>query len=246
VIRKLFTWNARSFPETCVGLTAYKVEERGQFSGLFRHGLAKLTVLLGTVALANYYVFLAFAAYLPLVLEKAASNESQPLKQNKCDDNLDQSGLIGIMIAFSGDSLGAFVAAIIGGMYGDHGHRLVFRGLAFVALFATIPVFFDLTKLITKIISMLLRFSICGLGYSFWLFSTIDYPTVLRGTASSFQYAIGNSGSILGSLLTYALFPVSPVAVVALLVGIAVMQVVASLLLKANYQKDLADHTNDS
>ena len=194
---------------------------------------------------ANFYVFLVFAAYLPLALEKEAGNAKQLQRENECDDNLDQSGLIEIMIAFSGDSLGAFVAAIICGMYGDLGHRLVFRGLAFVALFATIPVFFDLSKLLTGVISMLLRFSICGLGYSFWLFSTIDYPTVLRGTASSFQYAIGNSGSILGSLLTYALFPVSSVAVVALLVGIAVIQVVASLLLKANYQKDLADHTNE-
>ena len=153
VISKLFTWNGRSFPETCAGLTACKLEEGGQFSGLFRHGLAKLTILLCTVVFANFYVFLAFAAYLPLALEKEAGNAKQLQRENECDDNLDQSGLIEIMIAFSGDSLGAFVAAIIGGTYGDLGHRLVFRGLAFVALFATIPVFFDLSKLLTGVIS---------------------------------------------------------------------------------------------
>ena len=194
---------------------------------------------------ANVYIFVAFAAYLPLTLAKGAGDETLIVKENKCGNHLDHSALIGVMIAFFGDAIGAVLAAIIGAKFGNFGRNLVFKGGAVMALLVTIPAFFTLPNVVTNVLGMLLRCSITGLGYSFWLFSIAEYPTVLRGTISSFTYAVGNCGGILGSLLTYVLFPVSPAAVVGFLAGIAVLQVVASLLLRTGYRKDMIDHIED-
>ena len=139
--------------------------------------------------------------------------------------------------------VGCTFAAVTGKKFGDLGRKLVFRGLAVVALLALIPIFFTLSVVATDVLSMLLRFANTGLRYSFWLLAVEDYPTVLRGTASTFTHAVGNGGGTLGSLLTYALFPVSPVSVVGLFVGIAVVQLVASFLLRTGYKNNLADHT---
>jgi hypothetical protein len=88
---------------------------------------------------------------------------------------------------------------------------------------------------------MLLRFSVTGLRYSFWLLAVKDYPTELRGTASTFTHAVGNGGGTLGSMLTYALFPCSPVTVVGLLVGIAAVQLAASFTLRTGHKNSLVD-----
>ena len=242
-IKKYYKWNGRSFPEGCSGLLMHKTEKGGQFLGLFRHGLGRLTVLLSTIFFANLYIWLAFAAYLPLALDKNAENLTSD--DGKCGNSLDQAALIGVVVAFLGDVVGCTFAAISKKKLGNVGRKVVFRGLAVVALLATIPFFFDLPKVVTDILSMVLRFSVTGLRYSFWLLSIEDYPTVLRGTASAFTHAIGNLGGTLGSLLTYVLFPVGPVAVVGLFVGIAMLQLVASILLRTGKKSNLADHTGE-
>ena len=78
------------------------------------------------------------------------------------------------------------------------------------------------------------------------LFIVDDFPTNLKGTASTFVIAVGDAGRTIGSFLTYLLYPISPAAVVGLFIGMAGLQLVTSVLLSLtaeNRDRDLADPT---
>ena len=137
-----------------------------------------------------------------LVLDKNAEKENLTSDNRKFQNSLDQAALIGVVVAFLGDVVGCTFAAISKKKMEHVGRKSVFRGLAVVVLLATIPVFFDLPKVVTDIFSMVLCFSVTGLQYLFYLLAIEEYPTVLGGTASTFTMAIENVGCTLGSLLS--------------------------------------------
>ena len=83
---------------------------------------------------------------MPLVLDKNAEKENLTSDNRKCQNSLDQAALIGVVVAFLGDVVGCTFAAISKKKMEHVGRKSVFRGLAVVALLATIPVFFDLPK----------------------------------------------------------------------------------------------------
>ena len=243
-LQKLFKWNGTAFPDISGGvkLRPCQVEECEEITGLFRHGLAKLTTLLTVVFFSNLFMWAALAAYLTLYSRDTGDLESTA-SDKKCTHTLDQKILNGYLAAFLGDVVGCSFAAFAGKRVG---RRLVIRGFAVLALVISIPVYFDVTSDILKdVSSMLFRFSVTGLRFTLWLIAIEAYPTVLKGTVSGFTHAFGEAGGAIGSVLTYELYPVSSISVVALFVGIAVVQLIASFLWGTEIDQGNSDSEKD-
>ena len=229
-LKKLFKWNGTPFPDISGGvkLRPCQIEECGEITGLFRHGLAKLTTLLTVVFFSNLFMWAALAAYLTLYSHNLEGKEVTPSLEKECAHSMDHKILTGYLAAFFGDVVGCSFAAFAAKRIG---RSLVIRGFAVLSLVISIPVYFDVMSDILKdVSSMLFRFSVTGLRFTLWLIAIEAYPTVLKGTVSGFTHAFGEAGGAIGALLTYELYPVSSISVVALFVGIAVVQLIASFL----------------
>ena len=229
-LKKLFKWNGTPFPDISGGvkIKPCQIEECGELTGLFQQGLAKLTTLLTVVFFSNLFMWAALAAYLILYSQDTEGEESETANENQCTYTLDQKVLTGCLAAFLGDVVGCSFAAFAGKKVG---RRLVIRGFAVLALVISIPVYFDvMSDPLKDVLSMLFRFSVTGLRFTLWLIAIEAYPTVLKGTVSGFTHAFGEAGGAIGALLTYELYPVSSISVVALFAGIAVVQLIASFL----------------
>ncbi|KAL5249981.1 hypothetical protein ACHWQZ_G015901 [Mnemiopsis leidyi] len=245
-LQKLFKWNGTAFPDIGGGVKVMpcQVEECEEITGLFRHGLAKLTTLLTVVFFSNLFMWAALAAYLTLYSQDTGQVESTSSSYDKkCTQTLDQKVLNGYLAAFLGDVVGCSFAAFAGKRVG---RRLVIRGFAVLAIVISVPVYFDITSDILKdVSSMLFRFSVTGLRFTLWLIAIEAYPTVLKGTVSGFTHAFGEAGGAIGAVLTYELYPVSSISVVALFVSIAVVQLVASFLWGTEIDQSNCDDDDD-
>ena len=288
-LKKLYQWNGVEFPKHCTGVKSVtppaKAEksENGRLKArqLYRHGYARMTLLLSLMYFANLHICMVFAAYLPLKDASsestlstlgenatALSSNSSVSKRNshlsnlpetivdfsayleetsnvstnfegysnrstvqdiedECSYVLDQNALIEALTSFLGDALGCcssvFASKILG-------RKLVIRGYALLTLLTSLSVYFQIGQAIEDILGMLLRFSATGFRFTARLLTLEVFPTVLRSTASGFVTSCGQLGSTLGTALAYPVYPVSPIAVVSLIVGYAAVMLVASLI----------------
>ena len=234
-LKKIYFWNGATLPEidNCTRIhVADESEKGGKISGLFDRDFRKLTTLLSITFFANLYISLAFAAYLPLASNDIIKmrNLSSVKNTSNCDGSIDQEALMDSTIATLGDIAGCIFTAILISKALTLRKQVIVINLAVLAQLTTITGFFDFNDIVNILFHTLLRFSVAGLRYLIWLYTAEVFPTVLRGTASTFIHAFGDAGGTVGSLLTYSLYPISPVSVVCLFVGIAGVQLVASLL----------------
>ncbi|XP_063677242.1 synaptic vesicle 2-related protein-like [Bolinopsis microptera] len=240
-LKKIYEWNGDVFPKNCVSIKKSDiVEKAGKLLDIFSFEYRKPTILLTTTLFANFYISLAFAAYLPLASEN--TKESQNIysaNDTSCQNILDKKALAGNIVAFFGDVLGVLLSGFLAKRVG---RKFIVIGFSLLALLCTIAGFFDLNQTVKMILNMLLRLVGTGLRYRIYLMTLECYPTVLRSTASTFIHSLGDAGGTVGSFLTYLLYPVSPESVVSLFVGAAAVQLMASVFLNTE-NKDLADHT---
>ena len=238
LLKKMYKWNGVPFPESCLSIKAASLEKAGKFSRIFHREFRKLTILLTIIYFANLYIYLAFAAYLPLA---SADTEELPniptLNETSCGDVLDRKDILQSFIAFLGDVVGCVMSVFLGKRFGK---KLIVASFAVLALVTTVSAIFDLNEIFKVLDSMLLRLCVTGSRILLWSISVEGYPAAVRSTASSFIHGVGETGGTVGSFLTYLLFPISSVSVVSMFVGIAGVQLLATVLLNTgNKDKDI-------
>ena len=234
-LKKIYHWNGVAFPDIvdCAHINfADKFTKGESVSGLFHRDFRKLTILLSITFFANLYISLGFAAYLPLATKspKEMRNLSSTKNASDCDGSLDQEALMDCTIATLGDIAGCIFTAFLISKVLDLRIKVVVIILVVLTQLTSITGFFDLSEILTILFHALLRLSVSGLRYLIWLYTAESFPTILRGTASTFVHAFGDAGGTVGCFLTYLLYSKSPESVVGLFVGIAWVQLVASLL----------------
>ena len=227
-LRTLYRWNSISFPESYSGKNAVKLEKRAKIAALFRQGYTKTTIFVTAMFTLNYCIYLTFAGYLPLDSDRSLDSTTNiPVGLHKCGNSLDQAALIGTLVAFSGDAFGSILAGLAGRKIG---RILMLKSLGFLTLLTIISIYFDLNAILKNMLNMMVRLGVTGFRQTLFYIAVEAYPTVLRSTASGFTSCFGEVGAIFGSFVTYSIYPVSPVAVVSLMVGAAVVQFVLAML----------------
>ena len=254
-LRTLYRLSGKLFPASyclieCRNVTIVtgKTKARGNLKSLFTQGFACVTILLGCMNIGHNYLSAGFGAYLPLYKSSSAGAPSNVtrttirnvgLEGRECGHSLDQAGLFEIAASFSGDILGIVVTATISRRLG---RTLALRIWAFYNVLTALPFFYKMDPGFEYVIVLSFKFFVSGFWYLLLLITVEVFPTTVRGTATSFISALGDTGGIGASLLVYSLYPISPVLVVGLFVGATVTKLFASLFwTKDSKDKDMAD-----
>ena len=222
-LQRMAKVNGVSLPEN-LKITVRSDQELGSFSDILKSDYRKETILLSVMYFGNLLILFGTIVFVPLALYSGFCGGQGDPPVHKCVE-VQQNSLLELSIV----TFASVAATVVGYVTSIRMGRSISLKIVATASFITSIFLF---KCFSNIVTVGLFFVIKFMQTSHNLVTLIIvpelYPTTFRNTAMGFINSWGKLGGVVGAGAVYALYYYSPMLVVVMFSGAALMVAVAS------------------
>ncbi|XP_063677783.1 uncharacterized protein LOC134813834 [Bolinopsis microptera] len=222
-LRRMAKVNGVSLPEN-LKIAVRSDRELGSISDILKSDYRKETILLSTIHFGNLLILFGTIVFVPLALYSGFCGGEGDPPVHKCVE-VQQNSLLELSIVTFACVLSTFVG------YGTSiimGRSISLKIFATVSFITSIFLFKCFSNFVTVGLFFVMKFMQVSHNMVTLIIIPELYPTTFRNTAMGFINSWGKLGGVVGAGAVYALYYYSPMLVVVMFSGAALMVTVAS------------------
>ena len=222
-VQRMAKLNDITLPEH-LNITVQLDQEQGSISDILKPNFRKETILMSVMYFGNLLLLFGTIVFVPLALYSGFCGGQSVPPAHECAE-IQQESLLELSIVTFGCVLAAgvgYIAAL------KAGRSLSLKVFSTASFLVTLFFFKCFSNIATVVLFFLIKFLQTSHNMITLIIIPELYPTVFRNTAMSFINSWGKLGGVIGTGTVYVLYYYSPLLVVAMFCGSALLVAICS------------------